>query len=232
MRWCIVLIVGALIAGCTATETDIDPREAGGAAVTNRIDLPQPDTSGGGSLADALSQRRSIREYEQEPLEMREISQLLWSAQGITSDRGGRTAPSAGALYPLELYLVTPAGRYHYDPIDHQLEVLGEGDLRADLSRAALSQESIAQAPAIFVFTAVFSRTEQKYGERAATYVKIEVGHAAQNLLLQAVSLGLGAVPIGAFHDDEVAEVLNLPADHQPLYLIPVGHPNSAPGSG
>lgn len=228
MVWCIMLIISALIAGCGATETEMESREVGGAAVTNRIDLPQPDTSGGGSLVDALAQRRSIRDYEQRPLDITEVSQLLWAAQGVTSDAGGRTAPSAGALYPLELYLVTQDGLYHYDPTQHQLEVLGEGDVRADLARAALSQDAVASAPAVFVLTAVYSRTEQKYGERADLYVKLEAGHAAQNLLLQAVSLGLGAVPIGAFHDDEVAEVLDLPVAHEPLYLIPVGHPLSS----
>lgn len=225
MRWCIVLIVSVLIAGCNAPESDMEPQDAGSTGVTNSIDLPPPAIAGGGSLVDALAQRRSIREYQQLPLDITEISQLLWAAQGVTSTAGQRTAPSAGALYPLELYLITQDGQYHYDPNHHQLVVLGRDDVRADLSRAALSQETVERAPAIFVLTAVYSRTEQKYGERADRYVKLEAGHAAQNLLLQAVSLGLGAVPIGAFHDDEVREVLDLPNDHQPLYLIPVGHP-------
>jgi SagB-type dehydrogenase family enzyme len=168
-----------------------------------------------------------VRAYRAEPLDLAEVSQLLWATQGVTSAAGLRTAPSAGALYPLELYLVTAAGFYRYEPDGHCLEVLGEADLRADLSRAALSQEAVALAPAVFILAAVYARTEQKYGDRAERYVKLEAGHAGQNLLLQAVALDLGAVPIGAFHDDQVQDVLGLPADHEPLYLIPVGRPSS-----
>jgi len=225
MRWCVVLIVVILIGGCATADQVVDTPNSGGAVVTDRIDLPQPEVTGGASLADVLARRRSVREYQPLPLDMTDISQLLWAAQGVTSSTGQRTAPSAGGLYPLELYLVTQSGRYHYDPNRHQLEVLGEDDVRTELSRAALSQEAVEEAAAVFVVAAVFSRTEQKYGARAERYVNLEAGHAAQNLLLQAVSLGLGAVPIGAFHNDEVQDVLDLPADHEPLYLIPVGHP-------
>ena len=225
MRWCIALIVITLIGCCGTFDEGIETQELGGTVVTDRIDLPQPDATGGGSLAEALARRRSVREYQPLPLDMADISQLLWAAQGVTSNTGQRTAPSAGGLYPLELYGITEGGRYHYDPNGHQLDVLGEDDVRRELSRAALSQEAVEEAAAVFVVAAVYSRTEQKYGERAERYVKLEAGHVAQNLLLQAASLGLGAVPIGAFHDDEVREVLDLPSDHQPLYLIPVGHP-------
>jgi SagB-type dehydrogenase family enzyme len=176
-------------------------------------------------LADALSQRRSVREYEPMPLDVVDISQLLWAAQGVTSNAGGRTAPSAGGLYPLELYLATADGHYHYDPHHHQLDVRGSDDIRPELSAAVLTQGWVENAPAVFVLTAVYSRTEKTYGDRAERYVKLEAGHAAQNLLLQAVSLGLGAVPVGAFHDDEVQDVLDLPSDHAPLYVIPIGHP-------
>ena len=218
-----VLIVLMLIAGCLADDEDVG--DSGGVIVNERIDLPPPVVADESSLTDALSRRRSVREYQPVPLSPAEISQLLWAAQGVTSSAGGRTAPSAGGTYPLELYLVTDQGRFHYDPVRHQLEVLGHDDVRRDLSEAALSQESVENAPAVFVLAAVYSRTKQRYGDRAERYVKIEVGHAAQNLLLQAVSLGLGAVPIGAFHDNDVQELLNLPADHEPLYLIPVGQP-------
>ena len=225
MRWCIALIVITLIGGCGTFDEGIETQELGGTVVADRIDLPQPEVTGGGSLAEALARRRSVREYQPLPLDMADISQLLWAAQGVTSNTGQRTAPSAGGLHPLELYVITEGGRYHYDPNGHQLDVLGEDDVRRELSRAALSQEAVEEAAAVFVVAAVYSRTEQKYGERAERYVKLEAGHVAQNLLLQAASLGLGAVPIGAFHDDEVREVLDLPSDHQPLYLIPVGHP-------
>lgn len=223
MRWCIVFVVVMLIGGCGTAESETSG--LGGAAVIDRIDLPQPEVTGGGALTEVLAQRRSVRQYQPQPLELTDVSQLLWAAQGVTSSNGRRTAPSAGALYPLELYLVTPDGQYRYDPNRHQLEVLGEDDVRTELSRAALSQEAVETAPAVFVVAAVHSRTEQKYGERTERYVNLEAGHAAQNLLLQAVVLGLGAVPVGAFDDDEVQEVLSLPSDHEPLYLIPVGHP-------
>ena len=157
---------------------------------------------------------------------MAELGQLLWAIQGTTHERGFRTAPSAGALYPLEIYLVTEEGIFHYEPEQHDLAVISRDNPSASLYRAALSQEAVRQAPAVFVVTAVYERTAQKYGdERSPRYVHLEAGHAAQNLLLQAVALNLGAVPIGAFQDEEVQAALELPADHKPLYLIPVGHP-------
>lgn len=224
MRLRVVLIIVQLIAGCGTTE-GVDTTVSGGIVLTERVDLPPPVVNDGGSLTDALARRRSVREFQPVPLDLAEISQLLWATQGVTSSAGQRTVPSAGGLYPLELYLVTDRGRYHYDPDNHQLEVLGKDDVRNELCRAALSQEAVQQAPAVFVLAAVYSRTEDRYGDRAERYVKLETGHAAQSLLLQAVSLGLGAVPIGAFDDEEVREVLDLPGDHEPLYLIPVGHP-------
>jgi SagB-type dehydrogenase family enzyme len=146
--------------------------------------------------------------------------------QGITHKRGFRTTPSAGALYPLEIYLVTAEGIFQYQPEGHALTVISRKNARSSLYTAALGQEAVRQAPAVFVVAAVYERTAQKYGdERSPRYVHLEAGHAAQNLLLQAVALKLGAVPIGAFHDEEVQAALELPADHKPLYLIPVGHP-------
>jgi SagB-type dehydrogenase family enzyme len=157
---------------------------------------------------------------------MAELGQLLWAAQGITSPAGQRTAPSAGALYPLEVYAVTRDAVYCYEPPTHQLIVHTRGDARAALYAVALMQDSILRAPTTIVITAVYARTSKKYGEeRTPRYVALEAGHAAQNVLLQAVALDLGAVPIGAFLDDRVQQVLALPRDHQPLYLIPVGHP-------
>lgn len=156
---------------------------------------------------------------------MAEISQLLWAAQGVTRGWGGRTAPSAGALYPLELYAVTPDGFLHYMPDEHTAMVVSRADLRRPLARAAFGQSAVEETPAVFVIAAVTSRTAAKYGPRAERYVTLEAGHAAQNLLLQAVALDLGAVPVGAFSDEGVSEALGLPADHEPLYLVPVGHP-------
>jgi SagB-type dehydrogenase family enzyme len=188
--------------------------------------LPEPDLTGAISLEQTLALRRSIRAYTDRSLTSEEIGQLLWAAQGITRDWGGRTAPSAGALYPLEIYTVSRDGVGHYLPAGHRLELLSSADLRPALTTAALSQEPVSDAPVVFVITAVFSRVEQKYDERGIRYVHLEAGHAAQNLLLQAVALDLGAVVIGAFDDSEVKRVLGLPTDHDPLYLIPTGHPD------
>ena len=188
------------------------------------IELDPPRVRGDLSVEEALRNRRSIREYEALDLTLTEIGQLLWSAQGVTGHRGGRTAPSAGGTYPLELYVATSAGLFHYHAGDHVLEAVSETDLRGDLHRAGLSQDAILHAPAVFIVSAVPSRTEEVYGSRAGRYVTLEAGHAAQNLLLQAVALGLGAVPIGAFDDGAVSEIIGLGADERPLYLIPVGH--------
>ncbi len=223
-----VLILTALapaIGACAAGTASSPPSKPG----VNLIDLPLPAHTSETTLEEALSNRRSVREYTDQPLTNAEIGQLLWAAQGITSERGFRTAPSAGALYPLEVYLLTASVVYHYEPQLHQLVVVGQDDVRAALYEAALQQEPVRKAPAVFVLTAVYARTAQKYGEeRSPRYVHLEAGHAAQNLLLQATALGLGAVPIGAFHDLQVQKALGLAADQQPLYLIPVGHPQES----
>ncbi|MGB5583286.1 MAG: SagB/ThcOx family dehydrogenase [Gammaproteobacteria bacterium] len=193
------------------------------------IALPAPVTTGQASLEQSIAQRRSIRDFVPTILKMAEISQLLWSAQGITDASGLRAAPSAGALYPLELYVVTGTvdglaqGVYHYEPQQHQLIKTSGGDVRAVLTQAALSQVWIQDAAAVIVFTADYQRTRRKYGNRAERYVHIEVGHAAENLFLQAVSLGLATVVVGAFDDDKLARVLRLPGELQPLLLMPVG---------
>jgi len=196
---------------------------------SENVALPEPSVTGSNTLEQLLAQRRSIRDYHTATLKLAEIGQLLWAAQGITHLQGLRTAPSAGALYPLELYVVTgrieglAQGVYHYEPRHHQLMKTSDGDLRDALTRAASSQGWIKPAPAIIVFTADYERTTRKYGKRGIRYVHIEVGHAAQNLFLQSESLGLATVVVGAFNDDEVARVLRLPADMQPLLLMPVG---------
>ncbi len=193
------------------------------------LTLPPPRTKGELSLEEVLARRRSLREYADRPLTEEQIGQLLWAAYGITGQRWGyalHTAPSAGALYPLEFYVVTPEGVFHYEPQGHRCHQRHTGDLRLPLSQAALGQESVAHAPAVFVVTAVYARTTRKYGRRGAErYVPMDAGHAAQNLLLQATALGLGGVVVGAFHDDAVRDLLGLPAEETPLYLIPVGYP-------
>lgn len=187
------------------------------------IVLPTPQLKGALSLEETLAKRRSVREYADQELSLAEIGQLLWAAQGITSPTGQRTAPSAGALYPLEVYVVKRDGVYRYDPSNHQLRAHMRGDMRQALFVAALEQEAVKIAPVDIVIAAVYERLAVKYGDRAPRYAHIEAGHAAQNVLLQAVALNLGAVPIGAFDDVQVQRVLTLPADQQPLYVIPVG---------
>ncbi len=188
------------------------------------IKLPEPSSDGGMSVEAALARRESVRHFTAVPLTSSQISQILWAAQGITRNWGGRTAPSAGALYPLELYLSLSEGFFHYVPPKHQLVHVSESNFIKDLSAAALGQQCVREASAIVVIAAVYKRIEQKYGRRGERYVKVEAGHVAQNILLQAVSQGIGAVPVGAFHDEDVRKILGLPQDHEPLYLIPLGH--------
>jgi len=193
------------------------------------INLPEPHTDAGTSVEQALRLRRSVRTFAEKPLQLSEVAQLLWSAQGITSRDGLRTAPSAGALYPLEIYLVAgsvndlPVGVWHYLPDNHRLEQLNDTDIRNPLAHAALDQAWIREAAAVVVFAAVYERTTRKYGKRGIRYVHIEAGHAAENLFLQAVSLDLNTVIVGAFRDDAIRNALKLPQDHVPLILMPVG---------
>ena len=219
-----LVLVLSLIAGCAPEPSGLAPTED--LSATDVIELPPPAFTGTMSLEEALAARRSVREYSSEPLDIDAIGQLAWAAQGLTSADGKRTAPSAGGLYPLELYVAVAMGVYHYLPDGHLLELVIDADLRRALEDAALGQESIGEAAAVFIITAVGARTEAKYGERAERYVKLEAGHGAQNLLLQAVALGLDAVPVGAFGDVEVQRVLDLPDGQEPLYLIAVGRPS------
>ena len=194
-----------------------------------RIVLPEPRYESKVSVEEALLKRRSVRDYTGEALTLPEVAQLLWAAQGITEPTGKRTAPSAGALYPLEVYLVvgsvegvTP-GIYRYQPLQHELVKVCAGESRAALAEAALHQESIEQGAIDIVIAAVYERTTSKYGNRGVRYVYMEAGHAAENLYLQAEAMNLGTVVIGAFSDEPVKQVLNLPEDEEPLYIMPVG---------
>jgi SagB-type dehydrogenase family enzyme len=194
-------------------------------ASSQTMALPAPRVQGTLTLEETLARRRSVREYTDVPLTLVEIGQLLWAAQGITSSIGQRTAPSAGGLYPLQVFVATRDGVYHYEPASHSMTTQIVGDKRQALSDASLQQSAVRDAPAVFVIAAVYARTSQKYGDRTERYVQLEAGHAAQNILLQAVALNLGGVTIGAFEDDKVQKAIALPQDHQPLYVIPVGHP-------
>jgi len=216
-RYSVLLLLSCLIPGGVIAD------------MSGSIELPAPRVTGSASLEQVIAQRRSQREFTNSRLTMGEVGQLLWSAQGVTDPKGLRAAPSAGALYPLELYLVAGTiedmapGVYHYRPDRHQLIKTESGDSRMALARAALSQDWIADAAAVVVFTADYQRTMRKYGHRSKRYVHIETGHAAENLFLQAQSLGLATVIVGAFDDDALASVLRLPAELQPLLLMPIG---------
>jgi len=184
------------------------------------------------SLESVLQVRRSVREYSRTPLTHDEAAQLLWAAQGVTGPGGLRTAPSAGALHPLEVDVVVGdvdglrAAIYRYRPDRHELTLTGAGDRRRELGAAALGQECVEAGAVIIALAGVYERTTERYGERGIRYVHMEAGHAAQNVCLQAAALGLGAVVVGAFEDGAVKGVLGLADDEEPLALIPVGHPS------
>ncbi len=228
-------LVPAVVVGCADAGTIADPPSVeepppvSALASPTTIRLPRPDTTGRDtagtdrSLEAVLAARRSAREFADRPLGEREIALLLWAAQGVTGSAGQRTAPSAGGLYPLEVYVVDASGVGHYRPANHVLEHRAGTGLRAALAHVALDQAHVRDAPVVLVIAAVSARSEAKYGDRGERYAILEAGHAAQNVLLQATALGLGAVPVGAFDDAAVQRVLDLPADHAPLELIPVG---------
>ena len=189
------------------------------------VSLPAPRMTGELSVEEAIRRRRSIREFRPEILGPDEVSQLLWAAQGVTGEQGYRAAPSAGAFYPLETYVLTEDGLDHYEVEAHALRRVADGDLRAAVRAVSFDQACITSAPAVFAFTAVYERTCREYGGRGRMYVHMDVGHAAQNLLLQAETLGLAGVPVAAFDPEELARILVLPEAEEPVYLVPVGRP-------
>jgi len=195
------------------------------------IKLPPPQLKGKMSLEEAIAKRRSIRKYRSESLTLSQLSQILWSAQGITGAGRLRAAPSAGATYPLELFVFVgrqaieglQAGIYHYDVDSHSLVLHWPGDLREELARAALDQGFIAKAPVDIIICALYSRTSYTYGRRGERYVHMEVGHVGENIHLQAVALSLATVEVGAFDDEEVRKVLGVEEQIKPLYIMPIG---------
>ena len=191
----------------------------------DEIRLPKPNLTSRKSLEETISQRRSVRNYQSKPLTIEEISQILWAAQGITKRNSGfRAAPSAGALYPIEIYLLNKEGLFNYLVEEHSLKRVASYDLRKELTRACLVQNFIAQAPISIVICALFERITPRYGQRGVRYTYVETGHIAQNIHLQAVSLGLSSVPVGAFDDEAVKNALRLPENQQVLYIIPLGY--------
>lgn len=226
--------LGALVGGCGGGEEEAPaPSPSPSTEETPTISLPDPRLKGEMSLEEAILKRRSRRDFRDSPLTLGEISQILWAAQGIIDKTGLRAAPSAGALYPLDLYLVVGKqgveglgeGVYHYLPQSHSLEPTLQGDVRQTLARVSLQQTFIAEAPLSLVITAEYERTTKKYGDRGVRYVHMEAGHVGQNVYLQAEALGLGTVTVGAFQDEEIAQALNLPPSYRPLYVMPIGHP-------
>jgi len=193
--------------------------------MTKEIELPKPRKKGATSIEEALNQRRSVRDYKKGPLSLEQVSQLLWAASGRNLHR--RTAPSAGATYPLEIYLAVgqvgglEPGLYHYSISSHSLERAKNQDIRNRLSQAALGQRMIERAPITILITADYGRTTGYYGQRGIRYVHMEVGHVGQNISLQANALSLGTVMIGAFEDEQVKDVLGI--EEEPLYIIPIG---------
>ena len=197
------------------------------------VKLPRPELEGKVSLEEAIARRRSVRRYRAEPLTLSQLSQVLWSAQGITAGGELRAAPSAGATYPLELFAFVgkqaidglEAGIYHYEVDSHSLVCSQRGDLRLELAKAALDQGFIVSAPVDIVICAIYTRTSYTYGRRGERYVHMEVGHVGENIHLQAIALGLATVEVGAFDDEEVRKVLDVEERIKPLYIMPLGRP-------
>ncbi|THB77380.1 MAG: SagB/ThcOx family dehydrogenase [Desulfobacteraceae bacterium] len=195
--------------------------------------LPRAKQTGMVAVEQAIAQRRTVRSYQSKPLSLEQLAQLMWAAQGITGKSGfKRAAPSAGALYPMDLYVVADgacvedleAGVYHYEPAGHMLSPISDKSLLRDVARASLSQMWMATAPVNLLITAEYRRIEGKYGSRGERYAMIEAGHIGQNIFLQAEALGLKAGILGAFQDGEINRVLDLPHTHEPLIIMPVGY--------
>jgi len=195
------------------------------------IKLPSPRTDSDVSVEKAIERRRSVREFSDAPISLADLSQLLWAAEGMTGRGELRASPSAGATYPLEIYVVTarvtglPNGIFKYRPQKHELVRMREGDVLLDFARGSVGQSCVEEAAAVIVLAAVYERTTGVYGQRGIRYVDNEIGHTAENVWLQAVALGLGTVAVGAFDDNAVAEELHLKRGEKPLYLLPIGKP-------
>lgn len=198
----------------------------------DRVVLPTPDKEGAVPLEQVLRLRRSVRAFDNRALTLHELSQILWAAQGKTAPTGYRTAPSAGASYPLSIYVVVgnvasmSTGIYTYEPSRHHLEPVRDGDARRDLSAAALGQDWIQRAPVSLIIAATYHRTTTKYGDRGRRYVHMEAGHAAQNIYLQATALELGTTVVGAFRDERLKSILGMREEEDPLCILPIGQPS------
>ena len=225
-------VIFVMIMTISITTSYAEPTTSGETSTTSGqiVNLPAPSLDSNYSIEKTLAGRRSIRRFTNEQVDLHSVSQILWSAQGIThQERGYRTAPSAGARFPLEIYVAVgnvdglAPGLYHYIPREHHLVKVNQNDLRGELSAASRRQTSVRDGAFVVIIAAEFERLTERYGERGIRYTHMEVGHASQNIHLQAESLDLGTVIIGSFDDEEMKRVLNLPEEQIPLYLMPLG---------
>ncbi len=234
MRWFATVLAGSLLLmGCLAG--GISPCSAAPRDV-KIVELPAPRPTGILTVEEALRERRSVRSYAERGVTLEDLSRLLWAAQGKTAPWGGRTAPSAGALFPMETIVVAgevsglEPGVYRYLSGHHTLRRMLDGDLREEIAEAALGQSCLREAPVLLALSAVYERTMEKYGERGIRYAHMECGAVCENIYLQAESLGLGTVLVGAFYDEEISNVLALEDDETPLALMPIGYAEAENG--
>lgn len=219
-----IFIVAALSLNCYPEQEKIMNDEK------TIIDLPAVKVTGNVSIEETLTKRRSYRDYTEEKLKLQEVSQLLWAAQGKPDKNNfRRTSPSAGATYPLEVYLIPTnvegieSGLYRYLPDTHQLERVSKENMIDEIYDAALKQSSIMSSSALILISGISQRTTEKYGERGIRYVFMEAGHAAQNVYLQAAALSIGTVVIGAFDDEKINRLLCFATEETLLYIMPLG---------
>jgi len=236
----VVLLLAAYIANIVSPKPSTDDSVV---VVGEEVFLPLPEKTTTITVEEAILLRRSIRDYTNNPVTIKQLSMILWAAQGITNvEHRFRAAPSAGATYPLEIYVVVgekgviledntylKPGVYKYNVYKHSLVLVKEGDYREELSKAALNQRWVHEAPVDIVVCAVYERTTSRYGERGIRYVHMEAGHVGQNIYLMATALGLGTVAVGAFYDDQVARIIGAKPEEHPLYIMPLGAPAKPP---
>jgi SagB-type dehydrogenase family enzyme len=223
----IVFVVGLIVLLTAIMAVSVSSNQEASDVVT----LPQPRTDGGISVEKALLERRSIRSFRNESLTLDEVSQLSWAAQGVTDDKGHRTSPSAMATYPLEIYLLAgnvtglPAGVYHYSPLGHNLTLISKGNKIPEFFNSSRGgrEDWRRGSPAVFIITGVFERTYKISGQDLSRFVYIEAGAAAENLLLQVVSLGLGSTYTAGFDENKTKEYLALSPGEEPIGVLPVG---------
>jgi protease I len=219
-KW--LLIIAALAALSAICSAQLRPSNSAFKIIT----LPPPKLTGPASLEQVLAKRRSGREFSGKALDYEQIGQLAWAGQGITEpSTGRRTAPSAGEIYPITLYIATPEGFFAYNPEQHALEQFSSSDLRGKISAVAAQQKAIAAAPCDIIIAGAIKKLAPKFSNKSRRFMMIEAGHVAQNILLQAVSLNLVAVPLGGYETPNVAAACNLPEGLEPVYIVAVGYP-------